>query len=197
MTPNADAVVRAIQELADDRGFVRTSVDDLVGATGLGRTTVKRLLEELAKSGRIEKRSKSGPTGGLLIRSTDSVHSVQNSVQNGPNHHVSEPGDGPRRGPKSPGSDSVHSVHSAQPSVAYRDALMTEIPESGATLIYTNEAQGHWVRLNASLWRAPNGDCVSVKSMTHELRIRLDADRAYDEYATDGPLAAVRTILDR
>lgn len=62
-------------------------------------------------------------------------------------------------------------------------------------IVYDSGAGG-WSKINANLWRAPNGDAVSVRSMSLDLRIRLgvggELDTGADRYALD----RVRAILD-
>ena len=181
---SADQVHRALQRRVDDRGYVRISIDDLVLMTGFSRSTVKRALTDLVTSGLIRRRSKEGRTGGLLIR-----------LETGPQT-------GPQTGPKPVQNEPVHNafevdnvkasldssmVVTGSPSTtgrthsAWRPASAHEVPESGAELVYTGpEPDGNWKRLNATLWIAPNGDAVSVRNMTPELRLRLRVDQNDD-----------------
>lgn len=55
------------------------------------------------------------------------------------------------------------------------------------------------MRINARLWLAPNGDTVSVRSMTPELRARLGIRDELDTLGTDGVigLAAARALLGK
>lgn len=73
MNPNTEAVYRAIKGHADDRGFARTTLADLTADTALSTSTVKRALAQLVAEGRIQKRSKQGGSGGLLLRISEQV----------------------------------------------------------------------------------------------------------------------------
>lgn len=68
MNRNTDIVYRALKGRADDRGYVRVTLAQLTTDTALSMATVRRLLQRLVDDGQIEKRSKGGASGGLLIR---------------------------------------------------------------------------------------------------------------------------------
>lgn len=61
-------VLRAIRQAADDRGYLSVTLDELVAATGLSRSTIRRALGDLAAERTIESRASRGPGGGYLIR---------------------------------------------------------------------------------------------------------------------------------
>lgn len=73
------------------------------------------------------------------------------------------------------------------------DRTGSRIPDH---IVY-DSGPGPWARINAQLWRAPNGDTVSVRSMTADLRFRLGATEF--DVVTDHAAAAhqLRTILER
>lgn len=62
--------------------------------------------------------------------------------------------------------------------------------------IVYDSGDGAWLKLTARLWRAPNGDTVSVDSMTLELRYRLGANEL-DTASDRDVVRHVRTILDK
>lgn len=173
---------KAIKARSDDRGFCRTTIDELVADTGMSRSTVKRLIQALVDNGRLERRVKDGNRGGLLLRistgSPTGSPTGSQPVQTGSSHSASTRGAGPE-GALSPPAVQAQPVHNR--STAYRPARPHEVPESGAELVYTGDDEhGHWKRLNATLWIAPNGDAVSIRSMTPELRLRLRVDQNED-----------------
>jgi hypothetical protein len=45
----------------------------------------------------------------------------------------------------------------------------------GGIVVYEH-GDGPWTKITANLWRAPDGDFVSVRSMTPELRFKLGAN---------------------
>ena len=204
---NSDTVYNAISRMSDDRGFCRTTRQDLALVTGLSVRTVERILEELAGAGLIQKRSKRGQSGGLLLRvSNSSPNSSPNSSQTRQldelrNAFTQAPA------PKGPGAggllpDSNSSPNSPNPRreqpVAYRPTAPADVPESGAELLYTGpEGSGHWYRLSPTLWHAPNGDTVSIRSMTPELRLRLRVHENDDGTPNLAAIKAIRGILDR
>jgi DNA-binding transcriptional MocR family regulator len=197
---SADQVHRALQRRVDDRGYVRISIDDLVLMTGFSRSTVKRALEDLVTSGLIRRRSKEGRTGGLLIRlETGSQTGSQTGsklVQNKPvcnalvveNVKASTGSASPVTGSPS----TTGRTHSA-----WRPASPHEVPESGAELVYTGpEPDGNWKRMNATLWIAPNGDAVSIRNMTPELRLTLRVDQNEDGTPNLEAIKALRGTMD-
>lgn len=61
--------------------------------------------------------------------------------------------------------------------------------------IVYDSGPGTWSRISARLWRAPNGDVVSVESMTLELRFRLGANELAN--GTDQVAAShLRDLID-
>lgn len=60
-----------------------------------------------------------------------------------------------------------------------------------------DSGQGHWIRLSPVLWLAPNGDTVSVRSMTPELRVSLAIRDELDGGPNRNAIRHLRTILDR
>jgi len=92
----------------------------------------------------------------------------------------------------------VNSESTSNRGPAYRPTRSHETPESGAELMYTGDQEnGQWIRLNATLWIAPNGDAVSIRSMTPELRLRLRVNENEDGTPNLEALKALRTIIDR
>lgn len=97
---NSSVILWAIRDRADDRGYMRTTTDELVARTALSRATVKRILAQLAIDGIIDVRSKGGRAGGLLIRlktgSQTGSKPVHEPVQNEPvRNALKDSGSGP------------------------------------------------------------------------------------------------------
>lgn len=201
---NCDAVLRAIKGRSDDRGFVRTTVAELTLDTALSASTIQRAIRELVERGALQKRSKGGRGGGLLMRlPTRSQPGHQPSHQPGQNDLER---DAFTQGPPSPfgalGGPLLATCQPSHPgqrrSNAYRPASQHETPESGAELLFIGDQEnGQWKRLNPTLWIAPNGDAVSVRSMSPELRLRLRVEENPDGTPNLEAVKALRTILDR
>lgn len=200
-----DTVLNALVAKADDRGILRTTVDELVADTGLSRSTVKRRLNQLSDTGLIVMRSKRGSLGGIQIKLPNGPQMVQQmgqqTVQNEPVRDVSARGAPPTGA--SPTLRPTTGSKTGSPSTstqgpAYRNAQPHEIPIGGADLVYTGpDNDGKWRRITATLWQAPNGDTVSIRSMTSELRLRLRVDLNDDGTENLEAIRAIRGILDR
>lgn len=63
--------------------------------------------------------------------------------------------------------------------------------------IVYDSGEGPWRRINANVWLAPNGDTVSVLSMSLELRIRLGTGEEFDAGPNREAVRQIKTILDR
>lgn len=200
MTLTGDCVFIALQAKADDRGYVRTTIDQLVNDAHLSRSTVKRSLSHLEHVGLIRRRVKDGRDGGLLIRletgSETGSKPVQKPVQNEPVDHVFDQTPSPEGalggliGARETGPTGSPSTSGR--GLAYRPVRPQDTPPSGAEWLYEEPGgDGKWRRVSATLWEAPNGDTVSVRSMTPELRRRL---RAGEHDDGDDRLEAVRAI---
>lgn len=173
---SADQVYNALAKRADDRGYCRLTRSDLVSLTSFSLATVRRAIDELVDAGRIQRRSKGGPAGGLLIRLITGSQPAHNPAQNEPERHVVKALPAPKEQEQEERRyPAQNPAHSRQP--AHRPALHHETPDSGAELVYTGKQEStQWRRLGATLWQAPNGDAVSIRSMTPELRLRLRVD---------------------
>ena len=176
-------LIQAIERRTDDRGYCRVRLDELVADTGFSPRTVRRLLNEYEESGRIRRRSFSGPSGGLLLRLESLPESLPNPCQipakNGRDRDVVTQGTGPE-GALSPLLRDAIPAKTQSPlrPPAHRQARLEETPESGAELLYTgSDDSGYWREINATLWEAPNGDTVSIRSMSPGLRRRLGVDK--------------------
>lgn len=197
---SADQVHRALQRRVDDRGYVRTSTDDLALLTGLSRRTVQRALTELVTSGLIRRRSKEGRTGGLLIRLETASETASETA---PKLRQNDAVCNAFEVENVKASSGPSMVVTGSPSTtgrthsAWRPASPHEVPESGAELVYTGpEPDGNWKRLNATLWIAPNGDAVSVRNMTPELRLRLRVDQNADGTPNLEAIKALRGAME-
>lgn len=180
---NTVFVHRALQAKSDDRGYVRSTVNELALQTGLSPSTVKRALTQLVVDGLILRRSKEGRTGGLLIRlETGSKLGHETGSKLGqiePVDHAFKSPTGsegalgrailevPQRDPETGSRNRVN---------AYRPAAPHEATDSGAELVYTGpEGTGRWIELSPTLWLDPSGFAVSTKNMTAELKMRIGA----------------------
>lgn len=204
---NADALHRTLQGRCDDRGYVRATLDDLAIDTGLSRSTIKRLLGDLVTAGLIRRRSKDGAGGGVLIRletgSPTGSEPVQKPVQNEPVHHVvknqtpsPEGALGGLVGPTGSTSSTGSSPPPARP-VAYRPVRHDETTPGNAEFAYVgNDHELKWRRVSATIWEAPNGDWVSVRSMTLSLRMRLRVNENEDGTTNLEAIRAIRGIVE-
>jgi DNA-binding transcriptional MocR family regulator len=194
---NSDTILRALKRRADERGYVRTTLADLTGETGLSQSTVQRAISSLAAAGLLQKRSKGGPAGGLLVKLESWSNPGQNPGQTDQVRDDSARGAAPTGpSPTLPASNPGHPGQTRP--TAWRQARPEETPESGAELVYTNDDEnGQWHRLNATLWIAPNGDAVSIRSMTPERRRRLRVEENEDGSPNLEAIKALRTIMDR
>jgi DNA-binding MarR family transcriptional regulator len=84
-----DDVLQALIELADDRGYVRTTLDELALMAGLSRSTVRRHLDKLEGLGWIRRKLKTGRSGGVLIRVEKVSENVSENVSNVSKHAMS------------------------------------------------------------------------------------------------------------
>lgn len=198
MNRNTDIILNALKRQADDRGFVRTTLVQLAADTALSRATVHRLLERLSESGDLAKRSRGGAAGGLQIRlktvSKPSHETVSKPSQNETVRDAFTRGSGPE-GALDPPLSATATVSTV--STAYRHTRPGETPDSKAELLYVNDDEnGQWRRISPTLWVAPNGDTVSIRSMTPELKRRLNADAPIAQPNSDA-IKAIRTIIDR
>lgn len=197
-------LITAILMRSDERGFCRTTYDELAADTGMSRSTVKRLIQQFVDAGVLQRRVKDGRSGGLLLRletgpqtgSQTGSETGSKPVQTGSAHNAFPCGAGPS-GP-SPALGSQTGSTGSRQTPAHRPAAAHETPASGADLVYTGpEGEGRWIRQSATLWLAPNGDLVSIRSMTPELRMRLRVDLNDDGTECLEAVRAIRGILDR
>ncbi len=179
---NTVAVHDALKQRVDDRGYVRCTIDEMALATGLSRSTVKRALTQLVVDGLIRRRVKDGRSGGVLIRletgSQTGSQTGSKPVQTDPVDHVFTQGLGPEGALESLGCNPETGSKPVQRrDAAYRTVGPHETTASQAEFIYTGpHGDGIWHQIGATVWLAPNGDSVSIKNMTPELRLRLRAD---------------------
>lgn len=134
-------------------------------------STIRRALDELVTSGQIQKRTKRGPSGGLLLRLANCSQTVQNCVQTVHERDVSARGAGPEGALSSPlrQPESVQTVQDA-----YRPVRFDEATDSNGEFVYLNDdPNGQWRHEDGPIWIAPNGDHVSERNMTLELKVRL------------------------
>lgn len=194
-------LLEAIKARADDRGFVRTTIDELVADTGHSRSTVKRLLAQLVADRLIAMRVKDGHGGGIQIKvSTGSqpvhqpVHQPVQPVQTG---HVFDQTPGPEGALGGLIGTSTGSSTGSRRAPAYRPIRPDETPVSNAELAYANDdPNAKWRRLSATLWEAPNGDAASVRSMTPALRLKLRVDENDDGTRNVEAIRAIRGIVE-
>jgi hypothetical protein len=175
MNRNTDIILNALKRRADDRGYIRTSAAEMAIDTALSRATVQRLLDRLVVDGQIDKRSQSGRTGGLLIRLKTASKPPQQTASKPPQN--------------------ASQCYAFEQTVSGPSALETETVCSETETAQT--ASASWRRIGPSLWIAPNGDAVSIRSMTPELRKRLRVDETPEHKPNMDAVRAVRTIIDR
>lgn len=197
-----DAVLDAIRTAADDRGFLSANVDQVCTATGYSRATIKRAMQELAAARTISIEPKRGPGGGFRIQLRKGSATEPNSEPNlSPiaNHATPLKSSTSNFVAQSSKTCATPAEPNSEPNsagVAWRQAKAHEIAASGADLLYTKDV-GNWRRLNATMWIAPNGDAVSVRSMTPELRARLRTEHNPDGTPNAEAVRAIQGILDR
>lgn len=198
---SADVLHRTLQRQCDDRGYVRATLDNLALDSGLSRSTVQRALTHLVTCGLIKHRHKDGRSGGLLIRletcSKRGQETCSKPVQNDHSGHVVNKTPGPEGAMGGFVGDTkpVQSDHSRP--AAYRQARPDEVPVSGAELVYTGDtSDGKWRRISATFWEAPNGDTVSVRSMSLALRTMLRVDENDDGTRNVEAVRAIRGIVE-
>lgn len=194
---------KALEKRTDERGYVRTSMEELVDLTDLSPRTIQRALTQLVEAGLIRRRSVHGRSGGLLIRlenpSTNPSQTRQKPVKSDGFDHVFNQGAGPFGALSPPGNATENpSPSTSGRGSAYRPTAPHETPLSGADLLFTGpDGNGKWRRISATFWEAPNGDMVSIRSMTPELRMRLRVDENDDGSKNIEAVRAIRGILDR
>lgn len=195
---NSDIVLRAIRGRVSGQGYARTTLTELAADTALSTSTIQRAIQQLIAGGHLEKHAKRGPAGGMKLRLTNRSQTGQNSGQNSGQVDRLRDVSTQAPGPSALGGLLASPNPVTNRSEVYRQARPGDTPLSGAELVYTNDAEtGIWRRLNATLWIAPNGDAVSVRSMTPERRRRCRVEENEDGSPNREAIRAIRGILDR
>lgn len=114
-----------------------------------------------------------------------------------------EPHSNPPKPSKTPLSSAAHAMplglkdKSFNPGASgnspMRHCKPTEVPQSGAKLVI-DHGSGHWARMTPTSWLSPDGFTVSVRSMTPELRHRLNVTENEDGTPNELAIAAISAI---